>query len=82
MEAAAASLTAGSLLGRAVAMPPTGAAPCFRHVATSRLNMLAMKSVVLMSTPNLSGHTELGSVMTYSKMLALKSHRAAFSPPA
>ena len=35
-----------------------------------------------MSTPNLSGQTEFGFVITNSKMLALKSHLAAFNPTA
>ena len=82
MEAAAERLTSSSRLGSAVAIPPIGAAPLLRQTATRRRNMFARKSVVLMSTPNRSGHTESGSVMTNSKMLALKSHRAAFSPAA
>ena len=35
-----------------------------------------------MSTPNLSGQTEFGSDIVYSRTLALKSHLAAFNPAA
>ena len=82
IEAAAERLTSSSRLGSAVAIPPIGTAPLLRQTATRRRNMFARKSVVLMSTPNRSGQTESGSVMTNSKMLALKSQRAAFSPAA
>ena len=57
IERAAAAFTTSSREGRAVAMPPMGTASCFRQIATSRLKMVARKSVVLMSTPNRSGHT-------------------------
>ena len=82
MDSAATRLTSGSGLGSAVAMPPIGTAPCLRHTATSRRKMLARNGVVLMSTPKRSGHTDFGSAITNSKMLALRSQRAAFSPAA
>ena len=63
-----------------VAMPPMATALCFKQIATRRLNILAKNGVVLISTPNRSGHTELGSFITNSNILALKSHRAAFNP--
>jgi hypothetical protein len=82
MAAAAASFTVLSWLGSAVAMPPMGTAPRFKQMATSRWKMLARKGVVLMSTPKRSGHTWRGSAMMNSKMLAFRSQRAAFRPPA
>ena len=82
MDSAATRLTSGSGLGSAVAMPPMGTAPCLRQMATSRRKMLARNGVVLMSTPKRSGHTDAGSVMTHSKIEALRSQRAAFSPAA
>ena len=82
MASPATRLTSGSLLGRAVAMPPMGTAPCLRQMATRRRKMLARKGVVLMSTPKRSGHTDRGSFMTYSKMLAFRSQRAALRPAA
>src|SRR5215468_2896630 len=75
-------LTSGSLLGSAVAMPPIGTAPRLRQMATRRRKMSARNGVVLMSTPKRSGHTDFGSVITYSKILALRSQRAAFRPAA
>ena len=63
-------------------MPPTGTAPRLRQTATSRRKMLARNGVVLMSTPKRSGQTAFGSAMTYSKMLALRSQRAALRPAA
>jgi hypothetical protein len=51
-------------------------------MATSRRKMSPRKGVVLMSTPKRSGQTALGSAMTYSKMEALRSQRAALSPAA
>ena len=44
--------------------------------------MLARNGVVLMSTPNRSGQTWAGSAITYSKIDALRSQRAALSPAA
>ena len=82
IEAAAASLTASSRLGSAVAMPPIATAPCLRQTATSLRKMLDRKSVVLTSTPKRSGQTMSGSAMTNSRMLALRSQRAALSPAA
>src|SRR5437870_7600837 len=69
----AARLTSGSGFGSAVAMPPMGTAPRLSEIATSRRKMLLRNGVVLMSTPNRSGQTDLGSAITYSKMLALRS---------
>ena len=63
-------------------MPPIATPPCFRHTATSRRKMFDRKSVVLMSTLKRSGHTMSGSAITYSRMLAFRSQRAAFSPAA
>ena len=80
MAALAARFTSGSLLGSAVAIPPMGTAPRLRQTATSRRKILARNGVVLMSTPKRSGQTDLGSAMTNSKMLALRSQRAALSP--
>ena len=82
MASAATRLTSGSGLGSAVAMPPMGTAPRLRQMATRRRKMLARNGVVLMSTPKRSGQTDVGSVMTNSKMLALRSQRAAFRPAA
>ena len=82
IEAAAAAFTSSSREGSAVAMPPTATAPCLRQTATSLRKMSDRKSVVLMSTPKRSGQTISGSAMTNSKMLALRSQRAAFSPAA
>ena len=59
-----------------------GTALCFMHTATSLRNMFAMNGVVGTATSNLSGHTLLESVMTYSSSDALRSQRAAFSPAA
>src|SRR5262249_39017867 len=64
------------------AIPPMGTAPRFSQIATSRRKMLARNGVVLMSTPNRSGQTDVGSAITYSKMLAFRSHRAALRPAA
>ena len=63
-------------------MPPMGTAPRFRQMATSRRKILAMNGVDFTSTPKRSGHTCFGSAMMNSKMLALRSQRAALSPPA
>ena len=82
IASAAARLTSGSGLGRAVAMPPIGTAPRLRQIATSRRKMLARNGVVLMSTPNRSGHTAFGSPITYSNIEALRSQRAALRPAA
>ena len=82
IDSPATRLTSGSLLGKAVAMPPMGTAPRRRHTATRRRKMSARNGVVLMSTPKRSGQTDLGSAMTNSKMLAFRSQRAAFKPAA
>ena len=82
IDSPATRLTSGSLLGKAVAMPPMGTAPRRRQTATRRRKMSARNGVVLMSTPKRSGQTDLGSAMTNSKMLAFRSQRAAFKPAA
>ena len=66
----------------AIAPKPTAAAtaPRRRQIATSRRKMSPMNGVVLMSTPKRSGHTCFGSAITYSKIDAFRSHRAAFRP--
>ena len=61
----AAVFTSGSRLGRAVAMPPIGTAPCFRQTATRRRKTFVRKGVVLMSTPKRSGQTEAGSFISH-----------------
>ena len=78
----AARFTSGSGLGSAVAMPPIGTAPRLRLMATSRRKMLARNGVVLTSTPKRSRHTDVGSPITYSKIEALRSQRAALRPAA
>ena len=82
IASAATRLTSGSGFGNAVAIPPIGTAPRRRQIATSRRKMFARNGVVLMSTPKRSGHTDCLSCITYSKIDAFRSQRAALSPAA